>query len=75
MEDLKASLEGTIKSMFEELRENTYQEDIRDLLSLVRAIPNKLEMCILRLQTDLSKTLAKEIQACCILKLTFLDHI
>ncbi|KAM3218585.1 putative recombination initiation defects 3 isoform X1 [Capsicum annuum] len=62
MEDLKASLEGTIKSMFEELRENTYQEDIRDLLSLVRAIPNKLEMCILRLQTDLSKTLAKEIQ-------------
>ncbi|PHT40810.1 hypothetical protein CQW23_19664 [Capsicum baccatum] len=44
MEDLKASLEGTIKSMFEELRENTYQEDIRDLLSLVRAIPNKLEM-------------------------------
>ncbi|KAF3646342.1 putative anion transporter 2, chloroplastic-like [Capsicum annuum] len=37
MEDLKASLEGTIKSMFEELRENTYQEDIRDLLSLIIA--------------------------------------
>ncbi|XP_049415094.1 putative recombination initiation defects 3 [Solanum stenotomum] len=61
-EDLKASLEGTFKSMFEELRENKYQENIRDLLSLLRAMPNKLEMCILQLQTDLSKTLAKEIQ-------------
>ncbi|CAN4125660.1 unnamed protein product [Withania somnifera] len=62
MEDLKDSLEGTFKSMFEELRENNYQENIRDILSLLRAIPNKLEMCILQLQTDLSKTLAKEIQ-------------
>lgn len=69
-EDLKASMEETFKSMFEELRENKYQENIRDLSSLVRAMPNKLEMCILQLQTDLSKNLAKEIQACCILKLT-----
>ncbi|MCD9642717.1 hypothetical protein HAX54_029625 [Datura stramonium] len=61
-EDLKASLEGTFKSMYEELRENNYQENIKDLLSLLRAMPNKLEMCILQLQTDLSKTLAKEIQ-------------
>ncbi|XP_055815000.1 putative recombination initiation defects 3 [Solanum dulcamara] len=61
-EDLKASLEGTFKSMFEELRENKDQENIRDLSSLLRAMPNKLEMCILQLQTDLSKTLAKEIQ-------------
>ncbi|XP_075112900.1 putative recombination initiation defects 3 isoform X2 [Nicotiana tabacum] len=62
-EDLKASMEETFKSMFEELRENKYQENIRDLSSLVRAMPNKLEMCILQLQTDLSKNLAKEIQA------------
>nr|XP_009629846.1 putative recombination initiation defects 3 isoform X1 [Nicotiana tomentosiformis]XP_009629847.1 putative recombination initiation defects 3 isoform X1 [Nicotiana tomentosiformis] len=61
-EDLKASMEETFKSMFEELRENKYQENIRDLSSLVRAMPNKLETCILQLQTDLSKTLAKEIQ-------------
>ncbi|XP_009799702.1 putative recombination initiation defects 3 [Nicotiana sylvestris] len=61
-EDLKASMEETFKSMFEELRENKYQENIRDLSSLVRAMPNKLEMCILQLQTDLSKNLAKEIQ-------------
>ncbi|KAL3381371.1 hypothetical protein AABB24_001464 [Solanum stoloniferum] len=61
-EDLKACLEGTFKSMFEELRENKYQENIRDLLSLLKAMPNKLEMCILQLQTDLRKTLAKEIQ-------------
>ncbi|KAK4371924.1 hypothetical protein RND71_007308 [Anisodus tanguticus] len=43
-EDLKASLEMTFKPMFEELRENNYQENIRDLLSLLRAMPNKLEM-------------------------------
>ncbi|XP_059312638.1 putative recombination initiation defects 3 [Lycium ferocissimum] len=62
-EDLKASLEGTFKSMFEELRESKYPENIRDLLSLLRAMPNKIDMSILQLQTDLSKTLAKEIIA------------
>ncbi|CAN4111588.1 unnamed protein product [Withania somnifera] len=61
-DDLKASLEGTFNSMFEELREDKYQENIRDLSSLVRAMPNKLEMCIFQLRTDLSKALAKEIQ-------------
>ncbi|KAK4379259.1 hypothetical protein RND71_001121 [Anisodus tanguticus] len=51
-EDLKAILEMTFKPMLEELRENKYQENIRDLLSLLRAMPNKLEMSILQLQTD-----------------------
>nr|GLL25252.1 protein PAIR1 [Ipomoea trifida] len=62
-EDLKGSLDGTFKSMSEELKKNVCQEDFREMSSVISALPGKFETFIVKLQNDLSKSLIKEIQA------------
>lgn len=79
-EDLKGSLDGTFKSMSEELKKNVCQEDFREMSSVISALPGKFETFIFKLQNDLSKSLIKEIQATILIKLDiyiyeYLTHI
>nr|GMC89534.1 protein PAIR1 [Ipomoea batatas] len=45
-EDLKGSLDGTFKSMSEELKKNVCQEDFREMSSVISALPGKFETFI-----------------------------
>nr|GMC80214.1 protein PAIR1 [Ipomoea batatas] len=74
-EDLKGSLDGTFKSMSEELKKNVCQEDFREMSSVISALPGKFETFIVKLQNDLSKSLIKEIQATILIKLDIYIYI
>lgn len=79
-EDLKGSMDGTFKSMSEELKKNVCQEDIREMSSVISTLPGKFESFTVKLQNDLSKSLIKEIQATILIKLDiytyeYLRHI
>ncbi|RAL46257.1 hypothetical protein DM860_016690 [Cuscuta australis] len=62
-ENIKASFEGLSKSMSEELRQNSPQEHLKEISTIVSTLPEKIETCIVKLRDDLKKSLMEEIQA------------
>ncbi|KAK3004755.1 hypothetical protein RJ639_018400, partial [Escallonia herrerae] len=73
-EDIKASFEGGLKSISDQLNQNICQDSLQKISSLLSGLPEKIEAYILKLQNDLCKTLTREIQACITLKLIAAEH-
>lgn len=66
-EDFKASLDGGIKSMSEQLSENTYSEKLQEMFLVLSALPEKIEIIeasLLKSQNNLHVSFVKEMQVC-----------
>ncbi|XP_016650015.1 PREDICTED: protein PAIR1 [Prunus mume] len=64
-EDFKASLDGGIKSMSEQLSKNTYQDKLQEMFLVLSALPEKIEIIeasLLKSQTKLHDSFIKEMQ-------------
>ncbi|XP_024027690.1 protein PAIR1 [Morus notabilis] len=69
-EDMKASLDGGFKSIFEQVNKHTYQDKFQEILSVLSALPEKLEASpekleasIQKSRTELHNSFTKDIQA------------
>ncbi|KAH0970630.1 hypothetical protein GBA52_022786 [Prunus armeniaca] len=64
-EDFKASLDGGIKSMSEQLSKNTYQDKLQEMFLVHSALPEKIEIIeasLLKSQNKLHDSFIKEMQ-------------
>ncbi|KAF9668968.1 hypothetical protein SADUNF_Sadunf14G0058600 [Salix dunnii] len=66
-EDVKFSLEGSLKSVSEQLSKDRYQDKLQQIFSALSTLPKQTETFLYRLQKELCTTITKEIQACCFL--------
>ncbi|KAF3441500.1 hypothetical protein FNV43_RR15414 [Rhamnella rubrinervis] len=62
-DDIKAIFDGGFKSMSEQVRKDTYQDKLQEILLVLSAIPEKLETAVLKSQTELYNSFTKEVQA------------
>ncbi|KAB5527100.1 hypothetical protein DKX38_020947 [Salix brachista] len=66
-EDVKFSLEGSLKSVSEQLSKDRYQDKLQQIFSALSTLPKQTETFLCKLQKELCTTFTKEIQACCFL--------
>ncbi|KAH8516823.1 hypothetical protein H0E87_004970 [Populus deltoides] len=62
-EDVKFSLEGSLKSLSEQLSKDRYQDNLQQIFLVLSTLPKQMEIFLYRLQNELRTTLTKEIQA------------
>ena len=63
-EDIKASLDAALKSISDQTSIDLYQEKLQQNFAMISAVPEKIEACLLNLQSELCKTITKEMEAC-----------
>ncbi|XP_065864300.1 putative recombination initiation defects 3 [Euphorbia lathyris] len=62
-EDTKLSLEGRLKSISDQLCNETCQDKLQQIFLLLSALPEQIEASLQKLQNNLRMTLSKEMQA------------
>ncbi|KAD4982698.1 hypothetical protein E3N88_19369 [Mikania micrantha] len=62
-EDVKSSLQGELKLIADQLNQNTYHQNSQDVSILLSKLQEKIEIFILHLRNDLSKSFTNEMQA------------
>nr|ABK92867.1 unknown [Populus trichocarpa] len=62
-EDVKFSLEGSLKSLSEQLSKDRYQDNLQQIFLVLSTLPKQMEMFLYKLQNELCTTFTKEIQA------------
>ncbi|KAG6784776.1 hypothetical protein POTOM_010483 [Populus tomentosa] len=62
-EDVKFSLEGSLKSLSEQLSKDRYQDNLQQIFLVLSTLPKQIEMFLYKLQNELCTTFTKEIQA------------
>uniref|UniRef100_A0A6N2MDZ0 Uncharacterized protein n=1 Tax=Salix viminalis TaxID=40686 RepID=A0A6N2MDZ0_SALVM len=62
-EDVKFSLEGSLKSVSEQLSKDRYQDKLQQIFSALSTLPKQTETFLYKLQKELCTTFTKEIQA------------
>ncbi|KAJ4973138.1 hypothetical protein NE237_006312 [Protea cynaroides] len=61
-EDIKASLDGTLKLIADELKKDLCQHKLQETVSVLAALPNQIEARLLKLQNELREAFHKEIE-------------
>uniref|UniRef100_A0A2K1XSE7 Protein PAIR1 n=1 Tax=Populus trichocarpa TaxID=3694 RepID=A0A2K1XSE7_POPTR len=61
-EDVKFSLEGSLKSVSEQLSKDRYQDKLQQIFSALSTLPKQTETFLYKLQNELCTTFKKEIQ-------------
>ncbi|KAJ6675353.1 RECOMBINATION INITIATION DEFECTS 3-RELATED [Salix viminalis] len=61
-EDVKFSLEGSLKSVSEQLSKDRYQDKLQQIFSALSTLPKQTETFLYKLQKELCTTFTKEIQ-------------
>ncbi|XP_043695902.1 putative recombination initiation defects 3 isoform X2 [Telopea speciosissima] len=61
-DDIKASLDGTLKSIHDQLKKDLYQHKLQETISVLSALPNQIEARLLKLQNELSEAFSKEME-------------
>lgn len=59
---MKASLDGGFKSISEQVNKHIYQDKFQEILSVLSALPEKLEASIQKSRTELHNSFTKDIQ-------------
>ncbi|KAJ6940375.1 recombination initiation defects 3 [Populus alba x Populus x berolinensis] len=62
-EDVKFSLERSLKSLSEQLSKDRYQDNLQQIFLVLSTLPKQMEMFLYKLQNELCTTFTKEIQA------------
>ncbi|XP_031275855.1 protein PAIR1 [Pistacia vera] len=62
-EDIKASLDGGLKSLSDQLGKDAHEEKLKEILLVLSTFPVQTEASLLKLQNKLSNLLAKKMQA------------
>ncbi|KAJ0051451.1 hypothetical protein Pint_00439 [Pistacia integerrima] len=62
-EDIKASLDGGLKSLSDQLGKDGHEEKFKEILLVLSTLPVQTEASLLKLQNKLSNLLAKKMQA------------
>ncbi|EEF50533.1 conserved hypothetical protein [Ricinus communis] len=62
-EDTKFTLDGSLKSISERLSKDISQDRLQQIFLVLSAFPQQMEASLLKLQSDLSMTFTKELQA------------
>lgn len=60
--DVKASLDGAVKSILEELRKDPNQEKLQNIFLMLTAIPEQVETALQKIQKEICHTFTREIQ-------------
>nr|VDD41279.1 unnamed protein product [Brassica oleracea] len=68
--DVKASLDGAVKSILEELTKSPNQEKLQKIALMLTAIPEQLETSLQKIQSEICHKLTGEIQVLASLKMT-----
>ncbi|KAJ7962400.1 Protein PAIR1-like protein [Quillaja saponaria] len=61
-EEIKASLDGRLKSLSVQVNRDTCQEKLPEIFMVLSALPQQLEASVLKLQNELHNAFTKEIQ-------------
>ena len=61
-DDIKAIFDGGFKSISEQVRKDTYQDKLQEILLVLSALPEKLETAVLKSQNELCNSFTKEVQ-------------
>ncbi|CAH2039316.1 unnamed protein product [Thlaspi arvense] len=67
--DVKASLDGAVKSILEELSKDPNQEKLQKILLMLTAIPEQVETALQRIQREICHTFTRESQVLASLKM------
>ncbi|KAJ6686251.1 RECOMBINATION INITIATION DEFECTS 3-RELATED [Salix purpurea] len=62
-EDVKFSLEGSLKSISEQQSKDRYQDKLQQIFLVLSTFPKQMEMFVYKLQNELCTSFTKEIQA------------
>ncbi|KAJ6729756.1 RECOMBINATION INITIATION DEFECTS 3-RELATED [Salix viminalis] len=62
-EDVKFSLEGSLKSISEQQSKDRYQDKLQQIFLVLSTLPKQMEMFVYKLQNELCTSFTKEIQA------------
>ncbi|KAL5859708.1 hypothetical protein ACOSQ4_001004 [Xanthoceras sorbifolium] len=62
-EDIKASLDGDLKSLSDQVRKNIYQDQFKKISLMLSTLPEQIEASLMKLQIELCNIFAKEMQA------------
>ncbi|GAV81729.1 hypothetical protein CFOL_v3_25183 [Cephalotus follicularis] len=62
-EDIKASLDGGLKNLSDQLSKDLHQEKLQDIFLVLSSLPEQIRYSQLKVQNELSNTFIKEIQA------------
>ncbi|XP_011023327.1 PREDICTED: protein PAIR1-like isoform X1 [Populus euphratica] len=62
-EDVKFSLEGSLKSLSEQLSKDIYRDNLQQIFLVLSTLPKQIEIFLYKLQNELCTTFTKEIQA------------
>ncbi|KAJ4728273.1 Protein PAIR1-like protein [Melia azedarach] len=61
-EDVKASLDGGLKYLFDQLGKNLYEDKFKEIFLELSSLPGKIEASLLKLHTELCSFLTKEMK-------------
>ena len=67
-EDVKFSLEGSLKSISEQQSKDRYQDKLQQIILVLSTLPKQMEMFVYKLEKELCTSFTKEIQACIVLQ-------
>ncbi|KAL5792387.1 hypothetical protein ACOSP7_000981 [Xanthoceras sorbifolium] len=62
-EDIKASLDGGLKSLSDQVRKDIYQDQFKKIFLMLSILPEQIEASLMKLQIELCNIFAKEMQA------------
>lgn len=60
--DVKASLDGAVKTILEELSKDPNQEKLQKMFLMLTAIPEQVEAALQKIQKDICHTFTREIR-------------
>ncbi|CAK9165528.1 unnamed protein product, partial [Ilex paraguariensis] len=63
-EVIQTSLDGGLKCILDQLNQDKHRESLLEILSMLSALPEKIEDCVAKLQNNLRENFTKELQAC-----------
>ncbi|KAL1828589.1 hypothetical protein ACET3Z_007001 [Daucus carota] len=61
-DDVKVNLDRAVNTICDQLGQYGYQESSHDMISLLTALPEKIELCTQKLKNDICKSFSKEMQ-------------
>ncbi|KAL8114168.1 putative recombination initiation defects 3 isoform X2 [Apium graveolens] len=61
-DDVKVNLDRAVSTICDQLGQYAYQESSHDMISLLTALPEKIELCTQKLKNDICKSFSKEMQ-------------
>ena len=62
-EEIKASIDGSLKSLSDQMSKVTCQEKLQEILLAISTLPKLIEASVQKLQNELHNTYTKEMQA------------